>query len=46
MAPAVIIFKDWIFPAGLAHEEQIIAAGNDFVREGIPAHLSFPPEST
>lgn len=43
---ASVMFKDWIFPAGLADEEQIIAAVNDFVREGIHAHLSFPPEST
>jgi AcrR family transcriptional regulator len=35
---ASVIFKDWIFPEGLAADEQIEAAINVFVREGIGAN--------
>jgi AcrR family transcriptional regulator len=34
-----IMFKDWIFPDGLASEEKITAAINAFVMEGIGANL-------
>jgi AcrR family transcriptional regulator len=33
-----IMFKDWIFPRGIASEEDIKAAINDFVLEGIGAN--------
>jgi AcrR family transcriptional regulator len=35
---ACVMFKDWIFPKGLASEEAIRAAINDFVMEGIGAN--------
>jgi AcrR family transcriptional regulator len=35
---AAIMFKDWIFPAGLAREEDIEAAINDFILAGIRAN--------
>jgi len=35
-----VMFKDWIFPAGLASDEQIRAAINDFVLQGISANYS------
>lgn len=35
---ASIMFKDWIFPAGLATDEEIKAAINDFILEGIGAN--------
>lgn len=38
---ACVMFKDWIFPPGLASEEEIRAAINDFVREGIGANPEF-----
>jgi hypothetical protein len=34
------MFKDWIFPAGLASDEDITAAVNDFIRDGIRANFS------
>jgi AcrR family transcriptional regulator len=37
---ASVMFKDWIFPAGLASDADIMAAVNDFIREGIRANLS------
>ena len=37
---AAIIFKDWILPAGLASDEEISAAINRFVLEGIGANFS------
>jgi AcrR family transcriptional regulator len=42
---ASVMFKNWIFPAGLANDEQLTAAVNDFIREGIHANLSFQPGS-
>ncbi len=36
---ACIMFKDWIFPRGLATDKQIEAAINDFVVEGIGATI-------
>jgi AcrR family transcriptional regulator len=36
---ACIMFKDWIFPPGLASDEKIRAAINDFVMEGIGANF-------
>jgi len=38
---ANVMFKDWIFPAGLATDEQITAAVNDFIKEGVHANLGF-----
>ena len=38
---ASVMFKDWIFPPGLANDEEITAAVNDFTKEGIRAHLKF-----
>ena len=38
---ACVMFKDWIFPPGLATDEEIRAAINDFVREGIAANPDF-----
>lgn len=35
---ACVIFRDWIFPPGLASEEEIRAAINTFVLEGISAN--------
>jgi hypothetical protein len=32
---ACVMFKDWIFPPGMASDEEITAAINDFVMEGI-----------
>jgi AcrR family transcriptional regulator len=43
---ASVMFKDWMFPPGLANEEEITAAVNDFIREGIHANLSFEAGST
>jgi AcrR family transcriptional regulator len=37
---ASVMFKDWIFPAGLASDEDITAAVNDFIRDGIRANFS------
>jgi len=38
---ACVMFRDWIFPAGLASERSIRAAINAFVLEGIGANLAF-----
>lgn len=35
---ASVMFKDWIFPAGLASDEKIEAAINDFVMQGVNAN--------
>jgi hypothetical protein len=35
---ASVMFRDWIFPPGLASEGDITAAINDFVMEGIGAN--------
>ena len=37
---ACVIFKDWLFPAGLASEAEISAAIGDFVMDGINANAS------
>jgi AcrR family transcriptional regulator len=42
---ACVLFKDWIFPAGSASEEEIRAAINVFVREGIAANPQMGPLS-
>jgi AcrR family transcriptional regulator len=38
---ASVMFKDWIFPAGLATDEEITAAVNDFIKEGSRANFGF-----
>jgi AcrR family transcriptional regulator len=38
---ANVMFKDWIFPAGLASDAEITAAVNDFIKEGVHANLGF-----
>ena len=38
---ASVMFKDWLFPAGLASDEEITAGVNDFIKEGIRAHFKF-----
>jgi AcrR family transcriptional regulator len=38
---ASVVFKDWMFPAGMASEEEITAAVNDFIKEGIRANFGF-----
>jgi hypothetical protein len=38
---ASVMFKDWIFPAGLATDEEITVAVNDFIKEGTRAHFGF-----
>jgi AcrR family transcriptional regulator len=38
---ASVMFKDWLFPAGLASDEAITAAVNDFIKEGIRANFKF-----
>jgi AcrR family transcriptional regulator len=38
---ASVMFKDWIFPAGLASEAEITTAVNDFVKEGSRANFGF-----
>lgn len=43
---ASVMFKDWIFPAGLATDAQITAAVNDFVKEGSRANFGFGSETT
>lgn len=35
---ACIMFKDWIFPSGMASDKEIEAAINDFILEGIGAN--------
>jgi AcrR family transcriptional regulator len=35
---ACVLFKDWVFPAGMATEDEIRAAINDFVMDGINAN--------
>jgi AcrR family transcriptional regulator len=42
---ACVIFKDWLFPEGLATQEQISAAISDFVMDGINANAHRNPES-
>jgi AcrR family transcriptional regulator len=38
---ASVMFKDWIFPAGLATDEEITRAVNDFIKEGTHANFGF-----
>lgn len=38
---ASVMFKDWIFPPGLANDEDIAAAVTDFIKEGTRAHFGF-----
>jgi hypothetical protein len=38
MVLACVLFKDWVFPAGMATEDEIRAAINDFVMDGINAN--------
>jgi AcrR family transcriptional regulator len=38
---ASVMFKDWIFPPGLATEADITAAVNDFIKEGSHANFGF-----
>lgn len=38
---ASVMFKDWLFPAGVATDEDITAAVNDFIKEGTRAHFGF-----
>jgi AcrR family transcriptional regulator len=38
---ASVMFREWIFPPGLANDAEITAAVNDFIREGIHANLGF-----
>ena len=41
---ACVVFKDWIFPPGLASEKQIRKAISDFVLEGISANFDRGPK--
>ena len=38
---ASVMFREWLFPAGLASDEDITAAVNDFIKNGIRANLKF-----
>jgi AcrR family transcriptional regulator len=38
---ASVMFKDWLFPAGVATDEEITTAVNDFIKEGTRAHFGF-----
>jgi len=38
---ANVMFKNWIFPPGLASDAEITAAVNDFIKEGVHANLGF-----
>lgn len=38
---ASVMFKDWIFPPGLAADADITAAVNDFIKEGSRANFGF-----
>jgi AcrR family transcriptional regulator len=42
---ASVMFKDWIFPAGLATDAEITTAVNDFVKEGSRANFGFGSRS-
>lgn len=44
---ASVLFKDWLFPPGLASDEAIGAAINDFVMEGLSANWpDGPPDAS
>jgi AcrR family transcriptional regulator len=40
---ACVIFKDWLFPAGLASEDEISAAISDFIMDGVNANADGKP---
>jgi AcrR family transcriptional regulator len=42
---ASVVFKDWLFPAGMASDADITAAVNDFIKEGIRAHFELGGQS-
>lgn len=42
---ASVMFKDWLFPADLASDEEITTAVNDFIKEGIRANFKFGARS-
>lgn len=42
---ACVMFRDWIFPAGLASKRAIRSAINDFVLEGIGANFELEPRA-
>jgi hypothetical protein len=37
---ACVIFRDWLFPEGLASDREISAAIRDFIREGLQANAA------
>jgi len=37
---ACVLFREWLFPPGMAGDEEIVAAINDFVMDGINANSS------
>jgi hypothetical protein len=39
---ASVMFKEWLFPPGLADEAAITAAVIDFIQEGIHSNFGFP----
>jgi hypothetical protein len=41
---AAVMLKDWIFPPGLADDEEISAAINEFVIFGLSANLELRTE--
>jgi AcrR family transcriptional regulator len=43
---ASVMFKDWIFPPGLATDADITAAVNDFIKEGSRANFGFGSSKT
>lgn len=40
---ASVVFRDWIFPKGLADDEEITAAVNDFIKEGARTNFRSDP---
>ena len=40
---ASVVFRDWIFPAGLASDAEITAAVNDFIKEGARTNFKVDP---
>jgi AcrR family transcriptional regulator len=40
---ACVVFKDWLFPEGLANEDEISAAISDFILEGLNANADSQP---
>jgi hypothetical protein len=39
-----VLFKDWIFPPGMASDEEIRRAIDIFVAEGVAANSEPPPD--